>query len=55
MSRDSIVSRVTRGTALASLITAVALAAASAIITLWLWKAREQRDRKSTRLNSSHG
>ena len=37
------VSRVTRGTVLASLITAVALAAASAIITFWLWRAREQR------------
>ena len=43
MRRDSLGSRVTRGTILASLITAVTLAAASAIITFWLWKAREQR------------
>ena len=39
----SIVSRVTRGTVLASLITAVTLASAAAVITFWLWRAREQR------------
>ena len=48
MSRDSIVFRVTRGTVLASLITAVTLAAASAIITFWLWRAREQRALRET-------
>ena len=48
MRGDSIVSRVTRGTVLASLITAVALAGASATITFWLWRAREQRALQDT-------
>ncbi|HKN46714.1 MAG TPA: HAMP domain-containing sensor histidine kinase [Candidatus Polarisedimenticolia bacterium] len=43
MIRGSIVARVTRGTVVASLITALTLAAAAAAITFWLWRAREQR------------
>jgi signal transduction histidine kinase len=41
--RGSVVTRVTRGTVLASLITALTLAVAAAAITFWLWRAREQR------------
>lgn len=43
MSAGSIVSRVARGTLLASLITAVTLAAAAALISHWLWRAGEAR------------
>lgn len=43
MSAGSIVSRVTRGTILASLITAVTLASAAAAIAFKIWRAREER------------
>ena len=48
MRGDSLVSRVSRATVLASLVTAVALAAASATISFWLWRAREQRALQET-------
>jgi two-component system sensor histidine kinase MprB len=48
VSRTSIVSRVTRGTVLASLITAVTLAAAAATLTFWLWRVREERALRQT-------
>jgi signal transduction histidine kinase len=43
VSGGSIVSRVSRGTVLAALVTAVTLAAASAAITFGLWRARERQ------------
>lgn len=48
MIRGSIVARVTRGTVLACLITALTLATAAAAITFWLWRAREQRELAQT-------